>query len=86
MVALGQALPGVHLRHEMGDVVRLYWKCPTGQKLQLMGDDCPGSDWPLLLHARMVYWSGQKELAGHSAHCDWASRMKPSLQLHAPLI
>jgi hypothetical protein len=39
----------------MGDVVRLYWKCPAGQKLQLMGDDCPGSDWPLLLHVLMVY-------------------------------
>jgi hypothetical protein len=54
VVALGHTEPNVHARQEMGEVVRLFWMKPTAHWLHPRGDDCPGDDFPLLLHWRTV--------------------------------
>jgi hypothetical protein len=66
-------------------MVALVWMYPAGQKLQLSGEDCPGRETALLLQLVAVFWSGQKDPAGHGVH--WvpeAVDRKPSLHMQTP--
>ena len=63
----------VHGRHEMGELDTLFWMYPAGHMLHPDGADWPGDDMALLVQLRIVFWSGQKALAGQSVHLELAS-------------